>query len=208
MLFYNKELRLLLEICILLLKANRKTINGKELDSISKNHFNMDKVSGRLCLLDETLGLKQSLATGTVSVRENGLEFDSVTLNHPLWFYEEMVREMDYNETVLKTYRKEDRKFDEKSLYYKTAIIYKEITENKYRYMNSKIRNKLICGIGPRAIVLKENKDDKPDFHNFFNDISLSADNSTPDGLELAQEIIKEYGNKNDFHIQYALKDE
>lgn len=205
MLFYNEELRLLLEICILLLKANRKTINGKELDSISKNHFGIDKASGRLCLLDESLGLKQSLATGTVSVRENGLEFDSVTLNYPLWFYEEIIHEMDYNEIVLKTYRKENRKFDEKSLYYKTAIIYKEITENKYNYMNLKIRNKFICGIGPRAIVLKENKDDKPDFHNFFNDISLSADNSTPDGLELAQEIIEEYGDKNDFHIQYAL---
>lgn len=188
MLFYNEELRLLLKICILLLKANRQEIDAKELNTISLKEFKIENVVEKL--------ISHHLADVFKSV---------IKLLYPQEFYEEMVREMDYNEIVFNTYRKENRKFDEKSLYYKTAIIYKEITENKYNYMNLKIRNKFICGIGPRAIVLKENKDDRPEFHNFFNDISLSADNSTPDGLELAQEIIEEYGDKNDFHIKYAL---
>lgn len=199
MLNYNEELRLLLEICIMLLKANRKTISGKELDSICETHFKANRVAGRLSMLTDKLGLTETLAIPTVSVR-NGLEFDKIELRYPIWVYEEMLKEMLHN--------KERKSYGNMIvpgvLSYKEFEARKHIIEEKFEYIGKNINGKKIAGIGKHAIKLDD------DFHNYLpEDMFLRKEMVTAgcDGCEIALAIIKKYGDLNNHHLKYITKD-
>ena len=202
-LFYNEELRLLLKICILLLKANRKIISAKELDSISEGHFKANRVSGRLSLLDKTLGLKEPLAIGTCSIRKNGLEFDTVELKYPLWYYEKMLEEINKNKFV-----SEMRSSDIWLPFYKEDEARKQVVENASCYKGLKIRGKTIFGIGDKSICLID-EDGKKDFHWFIlPKHMLFKENTHGDGFELAKEIISAHDFISDErHLAYIIYD-
>jgi len=202
-LFYNKELRLLLEICILLLKANRKIISAKELDSISEVHFKANRVSGRLSLLDKTLGLKEPLAIGTCSIKRNGIEFDSIELKYPLWYYEKMLEEINRNKFV-----SEMRSSDIWLPFYKEDEAKKQVVENASCYKGLKIRQKTIFGIGSKSICLID-ENGKKDFHWFIlPKHMIFQKNAHGDGFKLAKEIISEHDFVFDErHLSYIIYD-
>lgn len=186
-LFYNEELRLLLEICILLLKANRREISAKELDAISETHFKANNVSGRLALLDKTLGLKESLAVPIVSIKEGGPQIDSIQLKYSLWHYEKMLEEITKNKFVSSMRETIWMPF------YKEAEAKKEVVENSSTYKGWKIRGKTIFGIGEKSICLID-ETGKKDFHWFILPKNMVfKENAHPDGFELAKEIILEH---------------
>lgn len=194
---YNEELRLLLKICIMLLKANRRTISAKELDSISETHFNANRVSGRLSLLDKTLGLKEPLAIGTCSIKNN-LEFNSVELKYPLWVYEEMLEEILHEKEAVEV--RDSNMIVPAALSYKDCQAFLHITEEKFRYIGKMINGKKISGIGKHAIKLDD------DFHNYLpENMFLRSGMKTAgcDGCEIALQIIKKYGDLNDSHLKY-----
>lgn len=78
-----------------------------------------------------------------------------------------------------------------------------EVVENKFDYMGKEIRGKIVCGIGPHAIVLMDDNG-KKDFHNYIPLIHLSG---KKDGCEVARELITKYGDfKNNFHLRYIVR--
>ncbi len=91
--------------------------------------------------------------------------------------------------------------------------LYNFILENKFSYIGKTIRGLDIWGIGKYAITIGNIKTgdgygcgtpnrwcDKKQFHNFFGK-KIKNSNSFDDGLELAKEIIQEYGR-----IQWGIE--
>ena len=207
-LFYNEELRLLLKICILLLKASRKTISADELNSICETHFNANNVAGRLCLLDENLGLKSPLAVGTFSLKKK--EFTKVELKYSLSHYEEMVNEITHNSLAQEM--RWDNKEDKPGIwvpYYKENEAKKELLENKFCFIGKDIDDKKILGIGDKSIALLNEHGEK-EFHWFilpkYVVLNKNYKNVYGDGFDVAKAILRLHGNWNkNFHLNYIL---
>lgn len=195
-LFYNKELRLLLKICILLLKASRDTISVKELDLISENNFAITLVSKKL--------LKNNLAViiGT-----------SIKLLYPMWVYEEMAHEIDTNKFVMKLrWNDENNKEGIWLPYYRQEEIRNEIVQNPNTYKGvSTSEDKIVYGISEKCIVLINNEGEKS-YHWFilpkYIALNPKYKNTDGNGFELAKEILKLHGDwRNNHHLAYILFD-
>ena len=167
---YIEELRLLINICILLLKVKRTSIEVTELEKICLETFKIDKASEKL------------------AGKNFGVIKDSVfTVKFSLLYYEEVLKKIEKNKSFKR-------------------FVTQWVFENKGCYKGKKIRGLDIWGIGKSAITLGEVKCgdgyrdpgfpsiwcEKKEFHNFFQKINKK--NSFDDGIEVAKEIIDEYG--------------
>ena len=86
-------------------------------------------------------------------------------------------------------------------LWYRHKACRNELLDNKFQYMNQIIRNnKRVCGIGPHAIVLED--EGKKKFHNYIPSTKFCGPDNICDGIELAQELVAKYGEKN-IHLHY-----
>lgn len=187
-LFYDKEFRLLLRICILLLKANRMEIDIKELNTICLNEFSIENVVEKL--------ISKHLADLYIFK-------PVVKLLYPQEFYEEMAHEMDTNEYV------QSMREDIWLPFYRQKEIEKEIKENKYDYLGLEVRDKIISGIGDKCIVLISNNEKSYHWFNLPKHILLNQEmNAEADGYEVAKEILRLHADwENNFHLAYILFD-
>lgn len=196
-LLYDEGVRLLLKICILLLKAHRDTISIKEVDEISEKSFGIKLVAEKL--------LENNLAIP--------IQTTAIKLRYPQWFYEEMASEMDENKIVEKL--RWDDEHDTEGVwlpYYRQKEIRNEIVNNSNAYKGvDTTEDKVICGISEKCIVLKDEKGEKS-FHWFILPRNMALNprykNTYGNGFELAEEILKLHGDwENNRHLAYVLFD-
>lgn len=195
-LFYDKELRLLLEICILLLKAKRDTISINELNAICENNFATKLVSEKLVENNLAIIIKTS-----------------IKLLYPQWFYEEMAHEMDTNKSVQSL--RWDNENDKEGIwlpFYRQREIQNEIINNSDTYKGvDTSEDKIVYGISEKCIVLIDEKGEKS-FHWFILPKNILFNsrykNTYGNGFELAEEILKLHGDwENNHHLAYILFD-
>lgn len=178
----EKQIRVFaIQLCILLLKAKREEISIKELLNVLDEFYGLGKenpVTYKVfnILYEELL----EKSAGFLRLKSNSIEF-----------YETKIKE------VCKIKELKGREL--------ARFLY----ENKYCYIGKQIRGLDIWGIGTQAITLgnvsiNAHSDGTPTglgpirqchnkkFHNFFK--KVNNENSFSDGLELAEEIVKEYG--------------
>lgn len=170
--YENEVVRLLLEICILLLKANRYEIEVKELNKICEKHFGIIKVSKLLSKKD----FARYKCSSDDEWDNEAKEWKKIHLVYSLKEYQEVIQKINNKEL---------------------AYIPEELLRGDFR--DYPIRNKIIWGIGEKAITLI----DKVEYHEECVRPRIAIGkkqfiNYKKDKLEaekLAQEIIKEYGN-------------
>lgn len=180
----EKESLALVNIVLLMAKANRKTIAKEEFEKILKDFFkiNPEEVIPKL---EKESFLKE--------------ENKSFILLEDKEYFEERVKEIKHNSRAIIT-RMEDYwlgngLFPEMFLY----CLYEarnELQENKFEYIGKIFEGKKIVGVGGKAIAL-ENEKGEVKFCNFYRG----------NGHETAQKIIKEHGDLTNPHLKYITKD-
>lgn len=189
----KKQVRIFaIQLCILLLKAKREEISIKELLEVLDNYYGLgieNPVTYEIfnCLYKE---LVDKSSYGFLKLKSSSIDF-----------YEKMKK------PEIKNVKQKQETPSPKVLTDRELIRF--IYENKSCYTGKKIRGLDIWGIGPQAITLgnisiNAHSDGTPtgcgpirqchnkEFHNFFR--KIKRENSFDDGIELAKEIIQEYG--------------
>lgn len=164
--YQNEAVRLLLEICILLLKARRQEIKVEELNKISKESFELKEVAS---LLE-----KKGLAVGLGFNKETKRPI-RIKLVYPIEVYEATLKSLD-----------------------DLAYIPEKILNHDFRDLN--IRDKVIWGIGEKAIVLVDGVGYDEECYRprysigtkrFFN-----YKRNKKEAEKLASEIMEKYGDE------------
>lgn len=162
--YQNEAVRLLLEICILLLKAKRQEIEVEQLNKISQENFGLERVA---FLLE-----KKGFAIG-LGFNEKTKQPESIKLIYPIEVYEATINKLD------------------SLIYVPEEILYED-------FRDFDIRDKVIWGIGEKAIVLVDDVGyDEECYHprypigekKFFN-----YEKNKKEAEKLASEIMDKYG--------------
>ena len=173
----------LVNIVLLMAKANRRAINSKEFRKIIMEFFKMDP--------EEVIPELQK----RTFLKKEGNNF---VLLEEKSFFEERIKEVKHDA---------EAKIERiKGFWLKEGIpafmfgycLYegkKEVQTNKFEYMGKVFEGKEIVGIGGQAIALQN--EGEIEFRNFYRG----------DGHEVALKIIKKYGDLTNPHLKYITKD-
>lgn len=179
----EKEDLALVNIVLLMAKANRTAINSKEFHKIIVEFFKM--------VPEEVIPELQKQAF----LKKEG---DNFILLKEKTFFEERIKEIKHDaEAKIERIKGFWLKEGIPAFMYGYCLYEgkKEVQMNKFEYMGKVFEGKKIVGIGGQAIALQN--EGEIEFRNFYRG----------DGHEVALKIIKKYGDLTNPHLKYITKD-
>lgn len=183
--YYNEVVRLLLEICVLLLKAKREEIEVEELDEISKRHFNIIGAAEMLS--------KRGFVYNKMS-KEAEWDNKAQMWVQKGWDVEKKRWKVICLKYSLKEYQGVIKKINDGKL----AYIPEELLRGDYRDLP--IRGKFIWGIGTQAIALVDGVEYHEECAHPRTEVGkkrfVNYKRNKEEAEKLANEILEKYGKR------------